>query len=67
VVLTTNRSTDKELVQYQNITGTYAVDSRGRVVVTAPDGITRIFYVISPTKVGYLTGDTGGYLGSFEQ
>jgi hypothetical protein len=53
---------------YQNVAGTYTVDSHGRVVVTVPGDTTpRIFYVVSPTKVGYLTGGGGGYLGSFEQ
>lgn len=67
VLFTTNRSTSQGLVLYQNIAGSYTVDSTGRVVVTTPDGLTRIFYVVSPTKVAYLTSDTGGYLGSFEQ
>jgi hypothetical protein len=64
VLITTQPATN----MYQNIAGTYAVDSHGRVVVTVPgDSTPRIFYVVSPTKVGYLTGDGGGYLGSFEQ
>lgn len=67
VVLTTNRSTNKGLVQYQAITGTYAVDSKGRGVITTPDGITRIFYIVSSTEIVYMTSDTGGYLGSFAQ
>jgi hypothetical protein len=54
-------------VPYQYLSGTYAVDSNGRVVVTAADNITRIFYVVSPIKVAYLTNDSNGYLGSFEQ
>lgn len=67
ITMTTNRSTNKGLVQYQTITGTYAADSNGRIVVTTPDSLVRIFYVISPTKVSYLTNDGGGYLGIFEQ
>ncbi len=67
VLITTNRSSSGGLVFYNNVSGTYAVSSAGRIVVTAPDGITRIFYVVSPTKVAYLTSDTGGYLGTFEQ
>jgi Putative Ig domain len=67
VVLTTNRSTDHGLVQDQSVSGTYAVDSNGKVVVTTPDGITRFFYVVSPTKTAYMTTDGGGYLGTFEQ
>ncbi len=67
ILLTTNRSGPLGLVQYQNVAGTYAVDDTGRVVVTTPDGDTRIFYIVSSTKVAYLTSDGGGYLGSFEQ
>jgi hypothetical protein len=67
IALTTNRSSEAGLVSYQNVVGTYAVDIHGRVVSTTPDGVTRIFYVISPTKVAYLTSDGGGYLGSFAQ
>jgi hypothetical protein len=65
--LTTNRSSSQGLVQYRNVAGTYAVDDTGRVVVTTADGDTRIFYIVSPTKVAYLTSDGGGYLGSFTQ
>ncbi len=67
IALTTNRSSEAGLVSYQNVVGTYAVDIHGRVVATTPDGVTRIFYVISPTEVAYLTSDGGGYLGSFAQ
>jgi len=67
VLFTTNRSSDLGLTLYDNVAGTYSVDGTGRVVVTAPDGFTRIFYVVSPSKVAYLTGDGGGYLGSFQQ
>ena len=67
LLFTTNRSTPKGLVQYQNVEGSYAVGSTGRVVATTPDGETRIFYIVSPTKVAYLTSDGGGYLGSFAQ
>jgi hypothetical protein len=67
ILLTTNRSNPQGLVQYQNVAGTYAADDTGRVVVTTPDGDTRIFYIVSPTKVAYLTSDGGGYLGSFAQ
>jgi Putative Ig domain len=66
VTFTTNRSSDTGLL-YQSVVGTYAVDSHGRVVVTTPDGLTRILYVVSPAKVAYLTSDAGGYLGSFQQ
>jgi hypothetical protein len=68
VNFTTNRSSSSGLV-YQNdvVVGTYAVDSTGRGVITASDGLTRIFYVVSPTKIAFLTSDTGGYLGTFQQ
>jgi hypothetical protein len=62
-----NQSTSAGLTLYWNEAGTYSVDSTGRVVATAPDGATRIFYIVSPGKVAYLTSDQGGYLGSFEQ
>jgi hypothetical protein len=68
ITFTTNRSTSSGLVQYQNVTGTYrAVGSNGRIEVTLPDGLTRIIYIVSPTKIIYLTSDTGGYAGVFEQ
>lgn len=67
LTMTTDRSTSKGLAQYQTLTGTYAVDSNGRIVVTMPDGLVRILYVVSPTKVAYITSDDGGYLGSFAQ
>ena len=68
ITFTTNRSTSKGLVQYQSVTGTYrAVGSNGRIEVTLPDGLTRIIYIVSPTKIIYLTSDTGGYVGVFEQ
>jgi len=63
----TYRSDPTGLNWYDSVTGTYAVESSGRVVATTPDGVVRIFYVVSPAKVAYLTGDGGGYLGSFEQ
>ncbi len=68
VSFTTNRSSSAGLV-YQNdvVPGTYTMESNGRCVVTAPDGLTRIFYLVSPTKAAYLTSDGGGYLGSFAQ
>jgi hypothetical protein len=68
ITFTTNRSTSSGLVQYQTVTGTYnAVGSNGRIEVTLPDGLTRILYIVSPTKIVYLTSDTGGYVGVFEQ
>jgi hypothetical protein len=74
VSITTDRSTSQGLVTGHQVTGTYSVDSSGRVVVTAPgDTTTRIFYLVSPTKAAYLTSDgdaaalISGYLGSFVQ
>ena len=67
ITFTTNRSTPQGLVLYRNVTGTYTTDPTGRIVITTPDGLTRILYVVSPTKLAYLTSDGGGYLGSFEQ
>ncbi len=63
----TNRSTSSGLTEYDTVTGNYTVGSNGEVVVTTPDGLTRIFYIVSPTKVAYLTSDGGGYLGTFQQ
>jgi hypothetical protein len=68
VFLTTDRTTQPSSQQeYSYVTGTYSVDSSGRVVVTQPDNITRIFYIVSPNKVAYITEDNNGYLGVFEQ
>jgi Putative Ig domain len=74
VSITSDRSTSQGLVTGHQVMGTYSVDSSGRVVVTAPgDTTTRIFYLVSPTKVAYLTSDgdaaalISGYLGSFAQ
>jgi hypothetical protein len=62
------RLTSSGLVQYQNLTGTYAAVGRnGRIEVTIPDGLTRVIFIVSPTKIVYLTSDTGGYVGVFEQ
>jgi hypothetical protein len=67
VTFTTNRSTSTGLLYQPDVVGTYIVDNTGRGVITTPDGLTRIFYLVSPTKIAYLTNDTGGYLGSFQQ
>jgi hypothetical protein len=68
ITFTTNRSSSSGLLQYQNVTGTYrAVGSNGRIEVTLPDGLTRVIYIVSPSKIIYLTSDTGGYVGVFEQ
>jgi hypothetical protein len=57
----------KGLVSNGGTIGTYTVASNGRVVVTAADGVTRIFYVVSPTKAVLLSSEDSGYLGSLEQ
>jgi hypothetical protein len=57
----------KGLVPNGGAIGTYTVGANGRTVVTAADGATRIFYVVSPMKVVLLSGEGGGYLGSLEQ
>ncbi|AXC11423.1 Serine protease, subtilase family [Acidisarcina polymorpha] len=67
ITFTTNRSSSTGLTSYQSVAGTYAVGTNGRVVVTTPDNLTRIFYIVSPTKVAYVTSDGGGYLGTFQQ
>jgi hypothetical protein len=68
VQFTSDTSGSKGLGTDVTATGTYSVDSTGRAVVTVSgDSTPRIFYVVSPTKAAMLSGDTGGYLASFEQ
>jgi Putative Ig domain len=68
VNVTSDSSGSKGLLSNQTLSGTYAVDATGRAVVTVSgDATPRIFYVISPTKAAFLSGESGGYLGSFEQ
>ena len=67
VAITYNNSGSSGLKTNQSTTGTYSVDGKGRTVITAADGATRVFYVVSPTKAVLLSGEEGGYLGSFEQ
>jgi Putative Ig domain len=67
VTITYDNSGPKGLVSNTTTTGTYSVGSNGRTVVTAADGTTRVFYVVSPTKAALLSGEGQGYLGSFEQ
>jgi Putative Ig domain len=63
-----NSSGPKGLASNQTLTGaTYSVGSNGRTPVTASDGTTRVFYIVSPTKALLLSGEGGGYLGSLEQ
>ena len=50
------------------LTATYSVDATGRAVLTVSgDTTSRIFYAVSPAKTGFLSGEGGGYLSSFEQ
>jgi hypothetical protein len=65
---TSNSSGSNGLQSDQKISGTYSVDALGRAVLTVSgDATPRIFYVVSPTKTVFLSGDGGGYLSSFEQ
>jgi hypothetical protein len=65
---TSDSSDSTGLQSNQTLSGTYSVDTQGRAVFTVPGNSTsRIFYVVSPTKTVFLSGDGGGYLGSFEQ
>jgi hypothetical protein len=66
--VTSNSSGSKGLESNQMLSGTYSLDTKGRAVFTVSGDLTpRIFYVVSPTKTMFLSGDTGGYLSSFEQ
>jgi hypothetical protein len=68
VQFTSNTSGSKGLASNVTTSGTYSVDGTGRAVVTVSgDSTPKIFYVVSPTKAAMLSGDTGGYLASFEQ
>jgi hypothetical protein len=67
IALTYNNSGPKGLATNQTTSGTYIVGSNGRTVVTAADGTTRIFYVVSPTEAALLSGEGDGYVGSLEQ
>jgi hypothetical protein len=67
IAITYNNSGPKGLASNQSTSGTYNVGSNGRTVVTAADGTTRIFYVVSPTEAVLLSGEDTGYLGSLQQ
>jgi hypothetical protein len=67
IAITYNNSGPKGLASNQSTSGTYNVGSNGRTVVTAADGTTRVFYVVSPTKAVLLSGEDDGYLGSLQQ
>ena len=65
---TSDSSSSKGLQSNQMLSGTYSVDAHGRAVFTvSSDSTARIFYVVSPTRTVFLSGDGGGYLSSFEQ
>jgi hypothetical protein len=65
---TSDSSSSKGLQSNQVLSGTYSVDTHGRAVFTVSgDSTARIFYVVSPTRTVFLSGDGGGYLSSFEQ
>jgi len=69
VIVTSNTSSRTGLSLYDKLTANYVADTSGRVVVTAADGVTRIFYIVAPTKVALLAGGgtEGVYTASFEQ
>jgi hypothetical protein len=56
------------LMSNVSVSGTYSVDTAGRAVLTVTgDPNPAIFYLVSPTKAVFLSGDGGGFLSSFEQ
>jgi hypothetical protein len=67
LALTWQSSGPKGLSASGSTTGTYSVGSNGRVTTTAADGVTRVFYLISPTNTVLLSGESYGYLGTFSQ
>jgi hypothetical protein len=68
VQFTSSSSGSKGLLTNVPLTATYSVDATGRAVLTVSgDTTSRIFYVVSPAKTEFLSGDGGGYLSSFEQ
>jgi hypothetical protein len=71
VQTTSNSSGPNGLQSNQKLSGTYSVDAHGRAVFTVSgDPTVRIFYIVSPTKAVFLSGDSSearGYLSSFEQ
>jgi hypothetical protein len=68
VQITSNSSGPNGLQSNQMLSGTYSVDTHGRAVFTVSgDSTPRIFYVVSPTKTVFLSGDGRGYISSFEQ
>ncbi len=67
VTITSDSSGPGGLATNQSGTGTYAVDGTGRVLLTAGGSTEGIFYVVSPTKVVFLTANANGFVGNFEQ
>jgi hypothetical protein len=65
---TSDLSDSKGLQPNVTVSGTYSVDATGRAVLTVTgDPNPAIFYLVSPTKAVFLSGDGGGFLSSFEQ
>ncbi|HEX6496916.1 MAG TPA: putative Ig domain-containing protein [Acidobacteriaceae bacterium] len=68
VQFTSDLSGSTGLLPNVTTSGTYSVDATGRAVLTvAGDSTPEIFYVVSPTRTVFLSGEAGGFLGSFEQ
>ncbi|MFL6304216.1 MAG: hypothetical protein ACJ72H_11805, partial [Candidatus Sulfotelmatobacter sp.] len=68
VQFTSDLSGPTGLMSNVTTSGTYSIDTTGRAVLTATgDPNPAIFYVVSPTRTVFLSGDGGGFLSSFEQ
>jgi hypothetical protein len=65
---TSDLSGSTGLMSNVTIAGTYSLDATGRAVLTvAGDSTPEVFYVVSPTKTVFISGESGGFLSSFEQ
>jgi hypothetical protein len=68
VQFTSDLSGSTGLMQDVTTAGTYSVAGTGRAALTvAGDSTPAIFYVVSPTKTVFLSGEADGFLSSFEQ
>jgi hypothetical protein len=68
VQITSDLSGSTGLQSNVAVSGTYAVDKTGRAVLTVSGASTpEIFYIVSPGKTVFLSGEAGGFLGSFQQ
>ena len=68
VQFTSDLSGSTGLMSNVTVSGTYSVDATGRAVLTvAGDSTPELFYIVSPTTTVFLSGQAGGFLGSFEQ